>query len=90
MLPPAYLRLEPFTDVDNTRLMASSLVLVLDRAEGTKPDFSAVRAEVERELMLARRKQALSAMYERLLKNYTVVSRRKAGSRAIMLERDFF
>lgn len=58
------------------------LVLVLDRAEGTKPDFSAVRAEVERELMLARRKQALSAMYERLLKNYTVVIERAASGNA--------
>jgi hypothetical protein len=59
------------------------LVLVLDRAEGTKPDFLEVRAEVEREFTQARREQALSAMYERLLKNYTVVIDRAASGNTV-------
>jgi hypothetical protein len=52
------------------------LVLVLERAAETLPDLASIRPLVEREVLAARRKQQLDAMYEGLLEKYTVVIER--------------
>jgi hypothetical protein len=48
------------------------LVLVRERVEGGKPELAAVRTQVERELLDARRREQLDAMYRKLLDKYDV------------------
>jgi hypothetical protein len=50
------------------------LVYVRERKDGRLPALGEIRPMVERELLAQRRKQALDAMYERLLKKYEVVT----------------
>ncbi len=52
------------------------LVLVRDRVEGSMPELETVRPQVERELLEARRREQLEAMYAKLLEKYTVVIER--------------
>lgn len=49
------------------------LVFVRERREGRLPALAEIRPIVERELLAERRKQALDAMYGRLLEKYEVV-----------------
>ena len=49
------------------------LVFVRERKAGRLPALEEIRPLVEREFLAARRKQALDAMYERLLEKYEVV-----------------
>lgn len=49
------------------------LVLVRERRDGRLPALAEIRPLVERELQAQRRRQALDAMYERLLQKYEVV-----------------
>ena len=48
------------------------LVLVRERVEGGAPELAAVRPQVERELLDARRREQLDAMYKKLLEKYEV------------------
>ena len=48
------------------------LVLVRERVEGGVPELDAVRQKVERELLDARRREQLEAMYKKLLEKYEV------------------
>jgi hypothetical protein len=48
------------------------LVLVRERVEGGAPELAAVRQQVERELLDARRREQLDAMYRKLLEKYEV------------------
>jgi hypothetical protein len=48
------------------------LVLVLERTAATPPALAEVRRRVERELLAERRRARLEALYERLLRKYTV------------------
>jgi hypothetical protein len=52
------------------------LVLVRERVEGALPDLASIRPLVEREVLTARRKELLDAIYQRLLEKYTVVIER--------------
>jgi hypothetical protein len=54
------------------------LVLVRARAGGATPELASVRPLVEREVIAARRQQALAALYQRLLAGTTVVIERPA------------
>jgi hypothetical protein len=49
------------------------LVFVRERVEGREPELDDVRDAVARDLLTARRKEQLEAMYERLLEQYEVV-----------------
>jgi len=49
------------------------LVLVVERTAAVKPALADVRPAVEREVQTERRRAQLQALYERLLKKYTVV-----------------
>lgn len=53
------------------------LVLVRERIEARTPDFAVVRPVLEREFVAERRKQQLTAMYDRLLAKYTVTIERR-------------
>ena len=48
------------------------LVYVTERKEGRMPSLTEVRPMVERDLLAARRKEALNVMYEAMLKRYQV------------------
>ncbi|MGE5344366.1 MAG: peptidyl-prolyl cis-trans isomerase [Acidithiobacillales bacterium] len=48
------------------------LVLVRQRVAASQPDLATIRPMVERELLAERSKKELSALYERMLKKYTV------------------
>lgn len=48
------------------------LVLVRERVPGRRPDLATVRPQVEREVIAERRRQALDALYQRLLARYSV------------------
>lgn len=48
------------------------LVLVRERVAASAPDLSAVRPQVERELIGERRRKALDALYTRLLARYSI------------------
>ena len=52
------------------------LVLVRQRVSGREPDLAAVRSQVEREVIAERRRQALDALYQRLLARYAVTIER--------------
>jgi hypothetical protein len=56
------------------------LVFVGERVEGTTPELEAVRPQVERELLDARRREQIDAMYAKLLEKYTVVIERGGPS----------
>jgi parvulin-like peptidyl-prolyl isomerase len=49
------------------------LVLVTARLPASRPDLTAVRPQVERELTAERRGAALDSLYRRLLAKYSVV-----------------
>lgn len=49
------------------------LVLVRERKDGRMPRLEEIRPAVEREFQAQRRKQALDALYQRLLEKYEVV-----------------
>ncbi|HYJ42346.1 MAG TPA: peptidylprolyl isomerase [Steroidobacteraceae bacterium] len=49
------------------------LVLLSERSGGTRPQLEQVRAEVERDLLRVRAKEANEAMYDRLRANYRVL-----------------
>ncbi len=49
------------------------LVLLIRRVEGSVPPLAAIRPAVESDLLAARRKRQLDAMYDRLLAKYRVV-----------------
>lgn len=57
------------------------VVFVRDRSEGSLPPLAAIRGEVERRLLAERRLGRIDAMYERLLKRYTVVVEKPEGRR---------
>jgi parvulin-like peptidyl-prolyl isomerase len=48
------------------------LVLVTERVAAARPALADVRPQVEREYLAERRKARLQALYERLLRKYTV------------------
>jgi hypothetical protein len=48
------------------------LVLVSERVAASRPELASLRAEVVRELMTERRREALDALYQRLLAKYSV------------------
>jgi hypothetical protein len=50
------------------------LVLVRERAEGGMPEFAAVRPLALREVLAERRKRQITAMYDDLLRKYTVIT----------------
>ncbi len=50
----------------------SHLVLVLDKVSASQQSLSAVRPQVEREVLLERKKRELQNLYDRLLEKYTV------------------
>ena len=54
------------------------LVYVRERAGGRTPTLEEVRPVVERELLAARRKRQLDAMYDSLLERYHVTIERPA------------
>jgi hypothetical protein len=58
------------------------LVLVRERALGSRPALAEIRPQVERELLAERRKRELDAFYERLLQRYTVTIEKPAPARA--------
>lgn len=58
------------------------LVYVRERTGGRTPALEEVRPVVERELLAARRKRQLDAMYDRLLERYRVTIERRAGAGA--------
>jgi PPIC-type PPIASE domain len=51
----------------------SHLILLRERLEGTVPDFTSVRAAVERDYLTERRRQQLDLAYQALVKKYIVV-----------------
>lgn len=57
------------------------VVFVTERKEGRLPALAEVRQAVERDLMAARHKQRLDAMYERLLARYAVVVQGRDGGK---------
>jgi hypothetical protein len=58
------------------------LVLVRERVPASVPDLAAVRREVEREVVTERRRKAMDALYQRLLRKYTVTVERPAPAPA--------
>lgn len=56
------------------------LVLVRERTEGGMPDFAALRPLALREVLAERRKRQVAAMYDGLLRKYTVVTERASSA----------
>lgn len=57
------------------------LILVRERVPGRSPDLATARREVEREVIAERRRQALDALYQRLLTRYSVTIERPSPPR---------
>jgi hypothetical protein len=56
------------------------LVLVTERVAAGKPDLSAIRSEVEREVVTERRRKDLDSLYRRLISKYSVTIEMPAPS----------
>jgi len=56
------------------------LVFVKERVEGRLPSLDQIRSHVEREVLAARRKGELNAMYDRLLERYHVTIQSRTSS----------
>jgi hypothetical protein len=56
------------------------LVFVRERVEGRLPSLDQIRSHVEREVLAARRKSELNAMYDRLLEGYRVTIQSRTSS----------